>query len=252
MNTKAIQCEKLNKQFADKQVLSNIDLTVDQGEYFGLVGINGSGKSTMIKAILDLLSIDSGEIELFGQSNRKVESRDKVSYLPDRFMPPSHLTGTDFIDYMLSLHSVSCDEKEINDMLAALELDNKNMRVSVSKLSKGMTQKLGLAASLLSKKPLLILDEPMSGLDPKARVLFKKQLKQRRSDIATLFFSSHVLADVDEIADKMAVLHEGQILFVGAPEEFKQTYGSSVLEEAYMNCIGHDMQGSTDTTGAGA
>ena len=101
-----------------------------------------------------------------------------------------------------------------------------------------MTQKLGLAACLLSKKPLLILDEPMSGLDPKARVLFKKQLKKRKVDNATLFFSSHVLADVDELADRMAVLHEGRILFIGTPEEFKQKHESNVLEEAYMNCIG--------------
>lgn len=238
MNTNAIQCKKLNKRFADKQVLSNIDLTVNQGEYFGLVGVNGSGKSTMIKAILDLLSIDSGEIELFGQSNRKVESRDKVSYLPDRFMPPSHLRGIDFIRYMLDLHAIDCEDEVINTMLTALELDNSNMRVSVSKLSKGMTQKLGLAACLLSNKPLLVLDEPMSGLDPKARVLFKKQLKIRKKDNAALFFSSHVLADVDELADRMAVLHEGKILFIGVPKEFKETYKSDVLEEAYMNCIG--------------
>ena len=238
MSNKAIECLNLNKRFGDKIVLNGIDLTVNQGEYFGLVGINGSGKSTMIKSILDLISIDSGSIKLFNQSNRNVESRNSVAYLPDRFLPPTHLTGNDFIRYMLNLHSVECDEELINNMLASLELDNSNMKVSVSKLSKGMTQKMGLAACLLSNKPLLVLDEPMSGLDPKARVLFKKQLQLRKQNNAALFFSSHVLADVDEIADRMAVLHEGQILFVGTPVEFKQKYQSDVLEEAYMNCIG--------------
>lgn len=238
MNTKAIECFNLNKRFPGKNVLNDISLDVDQGEYFGLVGINGCGKSTMIKSILDLISIESGEIKLFNQSNRKVESREKVAYLPDRFMPPAHLTGKDFIRYMLNLYAVKYEDDVVNAMLAALELDNSNMQISVSKLSKGMTQKLGLAACLLSNKPLLMLDEPMSGLDPKARVLFKKQLKLRKQNNYALFFSSHVLADVDELADRMAVLHEGKLLFVGTPEEFKQTYNSDVLEEAYMNCIG--------------
>lgn len=238
MNKSAIECKKLRKQFADKTVLSNIDLVVNQGEFFGLVGINGSGKSTMIKSILDLISIDGGSIKLFGQPHREVNSRSKVSYLPDRFMPPSHLTPMNFIHYILNLHDVEYDESKIIPMLDSLELDQDKLNVSVSKLSKGMTQKVGLASALLSDKELLILDEPMSGLDPKARVLFKKQLKKRKENNTTVFFSSHVLADVDEIADKMAILHEGKLLFIGSPDEFKQTYKSNILEDAYMNCIG--------------
>ena len=237
MKTPVIDCKNLNKQFGDKTVLNNINLCINQGEYFGLVGINGSGKSTMIKSILDLISIEAGEINLFGVNNRKVESRDNIAYLPDRFLPPTHLTGADFIQYMLSLQGSECENDEIENMLTSLELDSRMMKASVSKLSKGMTQKLGLACCMLSKKPLLILDEPMSGLDPKARVLFKQQLKQRKTDSTTLFFSSHVLADVDEMADRMAVLHEGEFLFIGTPIAFKQAYGSDVLEQAYMACI---------------
>ena len=100
-----------------------------------------------------------------------------------------------------------------------------------------MTQKLGLASCLLSGKKLLLLDEPMSGLDPRARVLFKKQLARLKQKGATLFFSSHVLADVEEIADTMAVLHQGKIEFEGAPESFKQAYTGNSLEEAYINCV---------------
>lgn len=237
MTVAAIECKQVVKRYADKTVLTGIDLTVNQGEYFGLIGINGSGKSTMIKSMLDLISIDSGTVSLFGVHNRLVDSRNNIAYLPDRFLPPTHLTGFDFIQYMLSLHGSECEVAEIENMLTSLELDNNSMKVSVSKLSKGMTQKLGLACCMLSKKPLLILDEPMSGLDPKARVLFKNQLKQRKTDNTTLFFSSHVLADVDELADRMAVLHDGEIMFIGTPIAFKQAYDSDVLEQAYMKCI---------------
>ena len=218
-------------------MLENIDLEVPKGNFYGLVGVNGSGKSTMIKAMLDLVSIDDGLISLFGKSHRSVSSREQVAYLPDRFSPPVHLKCKDFIQYMLELHSSRQSKKEIHEMLDALELDRKTMESSVGRLSKGMTQKLGLTSCLLSRKSLLILDEPMSGLDPKARVLFKKQLFRLKEQGATLFFSSHVLADVDELADKMAVLHKSRILYEGTSTEFKQTYNGTNLEDAYINCV---------------
>ena len=238
MNTvPAIQCQNVYKSYSKQQVLESIDLEVPKGNFYGLVGMNGSGKSTMIKAMLDLVSIDNGLISLFGKSHRSVSSREQVAYLPDRFSPPIHLKCKDFIQYMLELHSSRQSNKEIHEMLDALELDRKTMESSVGRLSKGMTQKLGLASCLLSRKSLLILDEPMSGLDPKARVLFKKQLFRLKEQGATLFFSSHVLADVDELADKMAVLHKSRILYEGTSTEFKQTYNGTNLEDAYINCV---------------
>jgi len=237
MNTPAIQCQKVCKSYGKRLVLDNIQLEVSEGNFYGLVGINGSGKSTLIKSILDLVSIDNGLISVFGKSHRKVSARDQIAYLPDRFSPPIHLKCKDFIHYMLELHSSRQNNEEIHKMLDALELDREIMGSSVGRLSKGMTQKLGLASCLLSRKTLLILDEPMSGLDPKARVLFKKQLFRLKQQRVTIFFSSHVLADVDELADKMAVLHNSKILYQGTSTEFKHAYGGSDLENAYINCI---------------
>lgn len=234
---KVIECKNLIKSYGTKQVLDGISLSVEQGEFFGLVGMNGSGKSTMIKAMLDLIGIDAGEIELFGESHRHVASRKNMAYLPDRFTPPSHLKGKDFVRYMLELHGRDCDDGEINNMMSSLELDISSMQSSVSSLSKGMTQKLGLAACLLSNKKLLMLDEPMSGLDPKARVLFKKELHNKKQQGTALFFSSHVLADVDELADRIAVLHQGKLMYVGSTKDLKEKYGTDVLEDAYMKCI---------------
>lgn len=237
MNTLAIQCQNVSKSYGRHQVLDGVDIEVPEGNFYGLVGMNGSGKSTIIKAILDLVSIDDGLIKLFDESHRKVSARAQVAYLPDRFSPPIHLKCKDFIQYMMELNSSSQNNGEILEMLDALELDRETMGSSVKSLSKGMTQKLGLTSCLLSNKSLLILDEPMSGLDPKARVLFKKQLFKLKEQGVTLFFSSHVLADVDDLADRMAVLHKNRILYEGTSAEFKNTYNGSSLEDAYINCV---------------
>lgn len=237
MSALAIQCQQVVKSYGCKRVLDNIDLDVPAGYFYGLVGVNGSGKTTMIKAILDLIAIDDGLIHLFGQSHRKVSAREGLAYLPDRFSPPAHLSSRDFIQYMLALHARTWDEDETRRMLDALGLEHEIMAQSVGRLSKGMTQKLGLMSCLLSGKSLLILDEPMSGLDPRARVLFKKQLLSLKEQGVTVFFSSHVLADVDELADGMAVLHQSRILHQGTAADFKRKYNGNNLEEAYINCI---------------
>jgi len=124
-------------------------------------------------------------------------------------------------------------------VLDGLDLDRSVVQESVNKLSKGMTQKLGLASCLLSGKKLLILDEPMSGLDPRARVLFKQQLLRLKQQGVTVFFSSHVLADVEEMADTMAVLHNSEIYYAGTPVHFKEQYHGENVEQAYMKCIEH-------------
>jgi ABC-2 type transport system ATP-binding protein len=232
-----IHCQQVVKRYSGKVVLDKVDCAVQQGEFFGLVGMNGSGKSTLIKAILDLTNIDSGAIQIQGISHRKIHSRDNVAYLPDRFSPPVHLRGIDFIRYMLRLHGGECDQARIDEVLDGLDLDKSVIHESVNKLSKGMTQKLGLASCLLSGKSLLILDEPMSGLDPQARVLFKNQLQQLKNQGVTVFFTSHVLADVEEIADTMAVLHNCKIYYSGTPDNFKRLYSGENVEQAYMNCI---------------
>ena len=232
-----IKCEQVVKRYAGKVVLDEVDLEVKQGEFFGLVGMNGSGKSTLIKAILDLIGIDAGMIAIHGHPHRDVNARKNVAYLPDRFSPPAHLRGQDFIHYMLRLHASGSSQQQVEHILDELELDKSVMQESVNKLSKGMTQKLGLASCLLSGKSLLILDEPMSGLDPRARVLFKRQLAHLKQQGVTVFFSSHVLADVEEMANTMAVLHNSKIYFSGSPDNFKQHYGGVNVEQAYMNCI---------------
>jgi len=233
----AIQCERLCKTFGNRIVLDDVSLEVKPGTVFGLVGMNGSGKSTMIKAMLDLIAIDSGSITLHGMSHRKVQARDKIAYLPDRFAPPIHLRCRDFLQYMLTLHGSDKRESQVVQVLEKLELELRVLDLSVGKLSKGMTQKLGLASCLLSGKSLLILDEPMSGLDPKARYLFKAQIRELRDAGKTVFFSSHLLADVEELSDTMAVLHRHKIVYTGSSDGLLEQTGAGTLEQAYLRCI---------------
>jgi ABC-2 type transport system ATP-binding protein len=232
-----IECNNVSKRYGSKPVLDAINLHVPQCGFFGLVGMNGSGKSTLIKCILDLIAFEGGTIQIQGRAHKAVNARANVAYLPDRFSPPLHLKCRDFIQYMLELHATEINLDRIHAMLDALQLDRATMNSSVGRLSKGMTQKLGIASCLLSGKKLLILDEPMSGLDPKARVLLKQQLFKLKEAGTSVFFSSHALADVDEMADRMAVLHNGQVRFEGGPQVFKRQYSADTLEQAYMNCV---------------
>jgi len=235
---KLIDCRQLQKTYADKQVLNGVNFAVKQGEFFGLVGVNGCGKSTLIKCILNLCAIDAGSITLSGHSHYNDKARHFIAYLPDQFSLPVWLKTSDFLYYMLKLHNVPRQDKVIHAMLASLGLETHVLSLSVKQLSKGMAQKIGLAVCLLSRKPLLILDEPMSGLDPEARVLLKRQLQIAKQNGISIFFSSHILADVDELADTMAVLHHAKMRFTGSPDIFKEDYQGETLEQAYMNCIG--------------
>ena len=234
----AIRFQNVSKGYRASQVLREIDLDIACGEFFGLVGMNGAGKTTLIKCLLDFCALDSGTIEIFEVSHSLTESRKFLSFLPERFMPPYYLTGMDFLKYMLKLQALPYNQSASKEMLQALDLDQSALSRPVRLYSKGMIQKLGLAACFLADKNLYVLDEPMSGLDPKARSLLKSRLQQLRTTGRTLFFSSHSLTDVEEICDRMAILHEGRISFVGSPADCRRTFHANTIEQAYLNCIG--------------
>ena len=234
----ALRFDSLTKSYGKQLVLDEVSLEVEPGEFFGLVGVNGAGKTTCIKGLLDLCHLSSGGIESFGEPHTHTRSRRRLAYLPERFLPPYYLTGRDFLSYMAKLYATEFDDAAVKDMLATLDLDESSLEKSVREYSKGMAQKLGLAACFLSRKDLIILDEPMSGLDPKARILVKRFLQSLKSEGHTLFFSTHMLADVAELCDRMGILHEGRLRFIGAPEACCEAYEAETLEQADRNCSG--------------
>ena len=237
MNIPALEINHLTKRYGKLPVLESLTLSVTRGECFGLVGMNGAGKTTLIKCLLDFCDIDGGEIRIFDVPHRETRARRPLAYLPESFLPPHSLTGRDFVKYMLALREQPYNEAVTRAMCAALDLDVQALDRQARNYSKGMTQKLGLAAGFLSQAELFVLDEPMSGLDPKARALLKRQFAALKQSGKTLFFSSHVLADVEEICDRMAILHAGQLRFIGTPAECRAHYQADSLEAAYLVAI---------------
>ena len=235
--TEAVRFESVSKRFGRFPVLNGLTLEIEAGDFFGLVGVNGAGKTTCIKALLDFIDIDSGSINIFGVGHEQTHARERLAFLPERFLPPYYLRGRDFLNFYARLRGTRFPPDRVYQMCEALDLDPGALSKSVRIYSKGMSQKLGLIATLLSNREFLVMDEPMSGLDPKARLLVKRQMQAIKETRCTVFFSTHMLNDVDELCDRMGILHGGKLRFVGTPSECRQRFGTSSLEQAYLNCI---------------
>lgn len=229
--------ENVSKSFQSKKVLDDVSLSLNNGEIFGLIGLNGIGKTTLIKIVLNLLKADAGAASIFGVASHDEQARRKLAYLPEKFQPSRYLKGHEYLQLSLSFYGQKYDKAEGLRQAELLDLDPKALERRVGSYSKGMGQKLGLLGALMTDAPLLLLDEPMSGLDPKARILLKRQLKAAREAGRTICFSSHILADIDEICDRIAILHDGKFQFVGTSAEFKSRYKDRSLEEAFLDAI---------------
>jgi len=222
--------------YGKKQILDSISFDVRPGEAFGLVGLNGVGKTTLIRSILNLRS-STGDISLFGEPHTEARSRRNLIYLPERFHPPLQLTGYEHLSIVLAYFGQSLDRDAAQLIARKLDLDTSALGRRVRTYSKGMGQKLGLAATFLVNAPLMILDEPMSGLDPRARVLLKDRLMEARSAGRSIFFSSHILSDIEEICDRIGILHGGHIIFTGTPADFVAKYAAPSLERAFLAAL---------------
>lgn len=233
----ALRFAQVGKRYGATAALTDVSLEVGQGEAFGLVGVNGAGKTTLIKCLLDFCGFDTGTIEIFGLPHRAPASRARLAFLPERFNPPYFLTGREFVQQVLALHRVPYDEERVRGTFESLDLDPQALSRPARAYSKGMTQKLGLAACLLSGKDLFVLDEPTGGLDPRARARVKRALGELRAAGRTLFLTTHSLSDVWEMCDRMAVLHGGRVRFAGPPRELAARHASGDLEQAFLSCI---------------
>ncbi len=232
----AISVSQLNKSlpgnFVGKnQVLFDVTFNVPEGLCCGFVGNNGAGKTTSLKCVLEFLTPDSGEILFFGEK-LKVSSRNRIGYLPERPYLYEFLSVWDFLKFHWNLtfdssKGFSDKAEEVLKLVGLFENRDKVMR----KFSKGMLQRAGLAQALIHNPDLLILDEPMSGLDPDGRLMVKNILKELKRQGKTLFFSSHLLEDVEELCEHLVVVHHGKILHSGSLQSFQNQYQS--LEQAF-------------------
>lgn len=232
----ALAFDGVRKRYGRVQALAGVTFDVRPGEYLGLVGVNGAGKTTLIKCLLDFCAADAGTIRIHGIPHAQTAARAGLAYLPERFVAPHFATGRDFLGFMASLYGAGFRWTALEEALAALDLEPVALTRPVRALSKGMAQKLGLLGCLLSGRPLLVLDEPFSGLDPKARALVKRHLLAAKGR-QTLFFSTHLLGDVEAMCDRLAVLHGGRVAWIGRVTEFAGAFAAATLEDAYLRCV---------------
>lgn len=241
LSVPALRFEGVSKSYAVGKAavpaagaLRGVTFDIGAGTCFGLVGANGAGKTTLIKCLLDFCEPDAGTITIFGVPHRQTAARARVAYLPERFNPPYYLTGRDFLEYMARMHGINYDTVAAESLLCELDLDPAALAKPVRAYSKGMNQKLGLAACMLSRKDLYVLDEPTSGLDPRARILLKRKLAALRNAGKTIFFTSHALADVEEMCERVAVIDAGLLRFAGTPAALIQSQNAGDIEQAFM------------------
>ena len=239
--TDVFKIENLSKKFVSKDVtkivLDDISITMKPSEIFGLIGLNGIGKTTLIRIALDLIKADFGNIKFFDKDHKDKNSRQDICYLPERFHPSAYLTGFEFLRISNLFYNKSLDKNRAEELAKRVDLDPSALSKQIKSYSKGMGQKVGLISCFLSEAPLLILDEPMSGLDPKARIGLKDLILDYKKQGKSVFFSSHILADVDEICDRINILNNTKIVFNGIAEDLKEQCKEQSLERAFLKLI---------------
>lgn len=209
----ALRVDRLVKHYGTVQALRGVDLEVRPGEVFGFLGPNGAGKSTLIRVVLDLIRPTSGAVSVFGHDCQRdaTEARRRVGYLPSDPLLPSGMTALQVFDYLDGIRGIPADRAYRDSLIERLSL---NPTRKIGTLSRGNRQKVGVVQALMHRPPLAILDEPTTGLDPLVQEEFEAIVRDTAADGRTVFFSSHVLAEVETLCHRAAVVREGQIVDV--------------------------------------
>ena len=222
----AIHIENLHKSFRlgfipkTKKILKGISLSVNQGEIFGYLGPNGAGKTTTIKCILGLIFPNQGEIELFGHHHLSLKARAQIGFLPENPYFYDHLTASEFLYFYSQLFLIKKNEREkkIKNLIRVVGLEE-SANLQLRKFSRGMMQRIGLAQALLNEPSLVILDEPLGGLDPIGRKEIRDIIVCLKEEGKTVFLSSHILQDIEMICDRVAIIVNGEIINQGALQD---------------------------------
>lgn len=221
MNQPIIETIQLSKHYGKNRGIEEVSLTIQEGEIFGFIGPNGAGKSTTIRILLNLIFPSSGTARIMGLDvvRESKEIRSRTGYIPSEASPYASLKVCEFLEYMLRFYPVRKDDQRISDLCERFELDRSR---KMEDLSTGNRKKVSIVQSLLHRPELLILDEPTTGLDPLMQETFFEVLREENRNGMTIFFSSHVLSEVQRLCKRVAIIREGKIAGVEEIEALRK------------------------------
>lgn len=231
--TKIFKADIFGKKF---KALDELDFTIENGGLIGFLGANGAGKTTSIKILMGFIRKDSGEVK-FSQEMGKNQSEilSNIGYFPERPYFYPHLTGREFLNYVGKLNNV-----EKNRFLKSIEYWGDRLKISfaydrkIYSYSKGMLQRLGFVSTLVHDPKLLILDEPLAGLDPIGRKEIKDVMRELKNEGKTVFFSSHIVSDVEEVCEKVVVIEKGKLIYQGPINSVLQSTDDKNVEISFL------------------
>jgi len=241
----SITVTEVSKSFGKTRAVNNLTLTVKPGEIRGLLGPNGSGKSTTMKIILGLLKPDAGSVNVCGVDvlSKPVEARSHIGYVPETPFLYEYLTAAEYLDLVGVAYGLDRAERvnKAGELLQALQLE-KQVNEVMSGFSQGMRQKIALISALMHKPDILILDEPLNGLDPRSARIVKELLHRLADEGVSILFSTHVLEIADAICTKITIISNGSTITEGTSEEIKTLAGlkDSTLEDVFLKLTGSE------------
>jgi ABC-2 type transport system ATP-binding protein len=242
-NSWAIKLTSVSKRYGDVTAVDYLDLDVKKGEILGLLGPNGSGKSTTLKMILGLVKPDSGSVNVLGINveDDPVAVKRKVGYVPESPRVYEFLTGLEFLDFTGDVYGMPIEEKKkrIEEFLKALDLEGREGDM-ISSYSEGMKQKVVIISAIMRRPELLLLDEPLSGLDPKSARIVKDLLREMASQGVTTIMSTHVLEIAQAMCDRIGIMYNGRLSALGTMQELRQRarMPDSGLEDIFLKLTG--------------
>ncbi|MDE6550187.1 MAG: ABC transporter ATP-binding protein [Clostridia bacterium] len=230
----------LTKQYKGQNApaVSGLDLEVRPGEIMAFLGPNGAGKSTTIKCITGILPYDTGSIEICGYNLKSdpIQAKMNIGFVPDNHATYENLTAIDYINFICNIYRVPVEErKERIDELAEMMSLTQAMNKPINSFSHGMKQKVSVIAALVHKPKLWILDEPMTGLDPKSAHVLKELMRKHCDEGNSVFFSSHVLEVVEKLCDRLAIIKGGELIEVMSMDALRDKKSDLSLEEFFLS-----------------
>ncbi len=226
--------ENLHKKFGKNQVLSGVDLTINEGGIFAVLGPNGSGKTTLIKSVLGMVIPNKGNITVLGENIKKnSEYRHKIDYLPQIANFPSNLKVKELIKMIKDLRKPTTEDKRLIELFKIESFLDKKL----GQLSGGTKQKVNLVLTFMFDSPLIILDEPTTGLDPISLIRLKDLIKAEKAKGKTILITSHIMSFVEEVSDEIVFILEGKIYFKGSIQELKTKTQQPDFEHAIASIL---------------